>query len=240
MTAEPLTPAAIRNRLGAALSTIDALYDEMLEPVSRSGQGGSNDTELNRTERIIAVREEVGYQTWATIEAICDEHAIEEPTCSEYEVTTHTAWLRAHADDFAAYSGALDALQEMEDCAEAVTNVVFGHHRPRLALGACTITACDGIVRDAGQDDAGHQIARCTHCGATANVRWWAERMRMPVRDTLTGAELIVLAHQQYGRRLTPAAIRQAVRRDMLHPVKDTRPQAFTMADCIGYLTRAS
>jgi len=240
VTAEPLTPAAIRNRLRAALSTIDALYDEMLEPVSRSGQGGSNDTELNRTERIIAVREEVGYQTWATIEAICDECAIEEPTCSEYEVITHTAWLRDHADDFAAYSGALDALQEMEDCAEAVTNVVFGHHRPRLALGACTITACDGIVRDAGQDDAGHQIARCTHCGATAGVRWWAERMRMPVRDTLTGAELIVLAHQQYGRRLTPAAIRQAVRRDMLHPVKDTRPQAFTMADCIGYLTRAS
>ena len=240
MTAEPLTPAAIHNRLRAALATIDALYDEMLEPVSRSGQGGSSDAELNRTERIIAVREEIGYQTWATIEAICDEHAIEEPTCSEYEVTTHTAWLRGHADDFATYTGATDALQEMEDCAEAVTNVVFGHHRPRLALGACTITACDGIVRDAGQDDDGHQIARCAECGTTANVRWWAEQMRMPVRDTLTCAELIVIAHQQYGRRLTPAAIRQAVRRDMLHPIKDTRPQAFTMADCIGYLTRAS
>ena len=240
MTAEPLTPAAIRNRLGAALSTIDALYDEMLEPVSRSGQGGSNDTELNRTERIIAVREEVGYQTWATIEAICDECAIEEPTCSEYEVITHTAWLRDHADDFATYTGATDALQEMEDCAEAITNVVFGHKRPRLALGACTITACDGTVRDAGQDDDGHQIARCTHCSTTANVRWWAEQMRMPVRDTLTGAELIVLAHQQYGRRLTPSAIKMAVKRQMLTPLPNTRPQAFTMAQCVGYLTRAT
>ena len=237
MTAEPLTPAQIAGRMSAALATITSLWDDMLEPTGTATGGGHGDP---RVIQVCNVRQEVNWQVRGWCQVLIEDHQLDDRTPDGHDTLGLCAYLRKHVDLMAAHEANLDALQELEDCADAVTNVVFGHKRPRLALGACTITACDGIVRDAGQDDDGHQIARCAECGTTANVRWWAEQMRMPVRDTLTGAELIVLAHQQYGRRLTPSAIKMAVKRQMLTPLPNTRPQAFTMAQCVGYLTRAT
>ena len=249
MTAELLTPAQIAGRMTAALATITSLWPDMLTPASSSRHGGTapilsdddeSDADTPRTLRVVAVRQEVNWQVRGWAQVLIEDHNLDDRTPDGHDTLGLCAYLRKHVDLMSTHEANLDALQELEDCADAVTNVVFGHKRPRLALGACTITACDGTVRDAGQDDDGHQIARCTHCGTTAGVRWWAEQMRMPVRDTLTGAELIVLAHQQYGRRLTPSAIKMAVKRQMLTPLPNTRPQEFTTAQCIGYLTRAT
>lgn len=234
---DTLTPAAIGNRLVAALNTISALWDDMLEPVGHSGHGGDGDP---RNIVICNLRQEVNWQVRGWAQVLVEDHELNDAIPSGTDTLGLCAYLIKHRDLMAEHEAARDALQEIEDCAEAVTNSVFGHKRPRLALGSCTITGCDGTVRDAGLNDDGQQVARCTECGVTAGVKWWADQMRMPVRETLSSAEVIVLAHQQYGRRLKPSAIKMAVKRGILHPLPDTRPQQFTMGNVIGYLTRTT
>lgn len=248
---DSLTPAQIAGRMTAALATVRSLWSDMLTPSTSAGHGGTapilddhdeSDADASRTLRIIAVRQEVNWQVRGWCQVLVEDHDLDDAPTNGHDVLALCAFMRRHTDLMAEHEAALDALQELEDCAQAVEHCVYGSSQRRQKLGDCPDPTCDGDIRVvtgvAGRDDEGRPLARCTKCKAERPQLEWAAPLGRSIPDSLTKRELIALAHDDYGLTLSEHGVTCLVSRGTLQPVDEKRPQRYPYMACIEYLTK--
>lgn len=252
---DSLTQAQIAGRMTAALATVRSLWGDMLTPSTSAGHGGTapilddhdeSGADASRTLRIIAVRQEVNWQVRGWCQVLVEDHGVllrfydpDETIPDGHDTLGLCAYLRKHVDLMAQHEAALDALQELEDCAQAVEHCVYGSSQRRQKLGDCPDPTCDGDIRvTGGLDDDGRPLARCTRCKAERPQLEWAAPLGRSIPDSLTKRELIALAHDDYGLTLSEHGVTCLVSRGTLQPVDDKRPQRYPYMACIEYLTK--
>lgn len=249
MTNEPLTPTQMAGRIRASLATIRDLYDEVLEPTGRALHHGNapvraddadDSDDLPRTDRVIAVRQEVGWQVQSWAQMLVEDLNLDDAPRDTNDTPATCAWLQAHADDLATHDAGTDALEELTACAEALEHAVYGHKAPQLALCPCTDPTCDGTVRATHDtNEHGQELARCDRCHTQQTAREWSLSNGIHERPPLTKADIVALAHEQFGLTLSTHGITCLVGRGMLTPIKrDEKPHRFDFADTVRYLTQ--
>lgn len=207
----------------------------------RGEDNGDHNDDVTRVDVILSTRGDITatLNGWARL--ILDDYEPDTPTPAGDNAVGLALYISANVLHLAGHVAAEDALEELEECAKQVAVIVDPPRRTTITLGACTIGGCQGVVRarpDHRDETTGDAWARCDTCDTEAVADWWRKEMGLTRRSELTTDEIVTLAYQEFGISLTHRAVQGLVRRKVLHPIEDTKPQAFQFAECVAYLTR--
>jgi hypothetical protein len=257
-----LTPQQIDGRLAASLSTIEDLWADMLAPPAKrpgSGTRGSgvllpDDSESAAdTPRLVDVvdhRHRIALVLNAWCRAVIEDHDVTHGIPHGLDVPGMVGFLRRWSHLMAEHEAAEVMLDELESCADTVRRYAEPQRRTWIALGPCPLVythpdtgdaqTCPGQVRS-DEDDA--EWATCNRCQTRAVASWWEREMfpglELAEERALTTAEVVTLAHKQFGMMLTKQAVWQWVSRGELHPIdRDAKPHQFLMRHVVRSLAR--
>lgn len=180
---------------------------------------------------------------------IVDDHDVHHGIPHGQDVPGMCEFLLRWRAQAAESDGAQVMLEELRKVASSVRRYAEPEGRSGLRLGACPLTwqdpetaqdrPCPG--RLVGMDDG---WVTCSGCGTRAVPEWWEQRAQggdlVPAEDrTVTAAELVDLARDEFGQRIAPAAVWQWVKRGRLVPVdKDAKPHRYPLRDVVVLLMR--
>lgn len=234
MTAEPLTPAQIAGRIRASLHNITSLWDDMVELAGTSPTRDHAQSELTRPEAVANLRREIHHELSVWCDLIRRHFPTTDAPPPSHNMHAICGYLTDHADQLA--EAGRRALEGIEDSADAITRFVYGAKKPAIALGPCPLTDCaTGTIRATPDTDhEGRPIQRCDTCNEKHTTDEWLTLMHITRKPALTRDEVIRLAHQQFGIRLTPHAVTCLTGKGTLTANKDGH---YDLVDTVRYLT---
>jgi hypothetical protein len=123
----------------------------------------------------------------------------------------HAAWLSTHP-------AGTDVADELEASAMDLAAIATPSAWDGTSLGSCPLEQeidgrlgiCGGQVRTTEDQ------ARCARCGTSGSVQWWEHAIMPEASRLVTAKQLVGEVHQQFGRRIVEATIRQWVSRGVI------------------------
>lgn len=194
--------------------------------VSRSAGTGEEDSDGNhgvtRVDVIVSARADVTIILNGWCRVAIEDYNITEVIPDGTDVPAMCRFLERWAIQLAAHDAVADMIDELADCARVVHRTAFPEKRTTLSIGDCPLrlednNICGGKVVALPDEDAGESYAVCRSCGERAVVSWWEREMFGPeASHLLTATELRTFIHQQFGKLVTEATIRQWIKRGII------------------------
>lgn len=239
---------AIETRLADALSTIEEHWDGMTTRPALRPRGGRRPAPQSRppvSAGITEVRATCQSRMRTLGQALMEAHPDTPPPPADAYGPTLAMWLWENVAPLSTVADAGDA-DELASSARQVLHHAAPTRPDWMRIGACPLlledgTTCGGEMRGWPHytDKDGQAWCSCLGCGTRAVWSWWAAQGMGDPRQTMTTAEVVELAHREFGERITANAVHQAVKRGRLSPiVPDQRPTQFTREMALLWLRR--
>jgi hypothetical protein len=166
-------------------------------------------------------RRRLAFWAWATIAGrdLHTEHLYANDVGAMCDLLIrHSEWLGQHDE-------APIAVFELQASASELRNLAAPHRRDWMSLGTCPLVTevdvdgvmtpmpCTGTIRAYPDADP-----YCDVCLTSAVVDWWEHKQFPSIEHTtlLTGPQLVVFIHHEFGRVVAPSTVRKWVERGLI------------------------